>query len=511
MNDSATDWGLLEQAALPRYAIRVDNCSGLTPSSERLAHAPQHRNISECFFLADSIELSSTDSDILISAILCIASLILCFAATRRSIVAGVIATMAIGYFYGIVRGNIEQSTSHFIYDAGVLGLYLAALTRFYSPLAKHRMRRVVRWVLVLTVWPLLIFLIPSQDFLIRLVGLRASIFFLPFLMVGAMMDVAECRQLARALTILNAMVLAIALAEVTFGLAHFFAVSNPVNLTIFRSQDIIYGGSNHYRIPATFVSSAAYGTDMVGSIPFLIGGLMHEDRRSRWRYFILSAVGFAAVGVFLSGSRSAVAFLLVLALFVVGHHSSLNLPRGLGIASIAICVALVAFTPRMQRFITLQDTDYLARRVHGSVNSDFIARALDYPMGNGLGGGGTSLPYFLHDRVSSQVVLENEYARIMFEQGIPGLLLWLSFIGWLTLRQAGRHATQRGKSIARVFCLLSFATAPLGLGLLDAIPGTEMLLILAGWCTAPDPVISWARQSKPTNRRLGENAASAA
>jgi hypothetical protein len=46
-----------------------------------------------------------------------------------------------------------------------------------------------------------------------------------------------------------------------------------------------------------------------------------------------------------------------------------------------------------------------------------------------------------------------------------------------------------RGKSLARLFCFISFAAAPLGIGLLDSIPSTEMLLMLAGWFAAPEPV----------------------
>jgi len=33
-----------------------------------------------------------------------------CFAATRRALWAGVVATMTIGYAYGILRGNIQQA-----------------------------------------------------------------------------------------------------------------------------------------------------------------------------------------------------------------------------------------------------------------------------------------------------------------------------------------------------------------------------------------------------------------
>jgi len=51
------------------------------------------------------------------------------------------------------------------------------------------------------------------------------------------------------------------------------------------------------------------------------------------------------------------------------------------------------------------------------------------------LGGGGTSIPYFLQDRVKDPVAIENEYGRILLEAGIPGLLIWLIFIFWTVAR----------------------------------------------------------------------------
>jgi hypothetical protein len=427
------------------------------------------------------------------SLILCAISFAMCFVTTRRAVSAGVIATMIIGYAYGILRGNLQQTGAHFIYDTGAIGLYLALLTRHLSPIGKYRLKPLMPWFLCLFGWPILMFFVPTQDLMVQLVGLRGNIFFLPFLLVGAMMDGREYRQLARAIAILTAVVIIFAVAEVVFGVWHFYAAANPVNLTIFRSNDIVYGGKVHYRIPATFVSSAAYATNMVASLPLLIGGLVQENRQSRWRYLIACAIGLAALGVFLSGSRSAVLPLIILGIFGAMPRGVRNAPRGVWLGLAVVVAMLVAITPRMQRFVTLEDTNYVVRRIHGSINEKFIKLAIEYPMGNGLGGGGTSLPYFLQDRLTNTVVLENEYARIMVEQGIPGLLLWLGFIIWLaTIPPPARSSSwYKGKSLARLFCLISFATAPLGLGMLDGIPSTATLLMLAGWSVAREPLMA--------------------
>jgi O-Antigen ligase len=436
-----------------------------------------------------------------LSLILCAISFVACFVAARISLSAGIVATISIGYAYGILRGNIQQSASHFIYDAGAVGFYLAMLTRPLSLKAKSKLKPLMPWFLCLLVWPILLFVVPTQDLIVQLVGLRANIFFLPFLLVGAMLESHDYRHLARALVILDAIALMFAMAEAILGVEHFYVAANPVNAIIFGSNDVIYGGAGHYRIPSTFVSSAAYATDMVATLPLLLGALSEERRNSRWRYPIVCAIAFVGLGVFLSGSRSAVAPLIILGIYGAWPHGEWSVPRGVGIALILVIAAAVAVTPQMQRFMTLRDTDYVAQRIYGSVNQNFITLAIEYPMGNGLGGGGTSLPYFLQDRLSNPVVLENEYARIMIEQGIPGLLLWLGFILWLALRRRGNRSEpwQKGKSLARMFCLFSFATAPLGLGMLDAIPGTEMLLLLTGWFATAEPLITVRQTGRST------------
>ncbi len=121
-------------------------------------------------------------------------------------------------------------------------------------------------------------------------------------------------------------------------------------------------------------------------------------------------------------------------------------------------------------------------------MNESFLDALVGYPLGNGLGGGGTSVPYFLLNRLKNPVGIENEYGRILLETGIPGLLMWSAFI-MMTLVSApsDRGGPWRlGWRLARVTVALYFATAFIGTGLLTAIPGTSMLLFMTGWMCAP-------------------------
>jgi hypothetical protein len=183
-----------------------------------------------------------------------------------------------------------------------------------------------------------------------------------------------------------------------------------------------------------------------------------------------------------------------------------------LGSIVLAVCVGwIVANNPRLQRFTTLQDTKMVEERIASSVNESFVDALHDYPMGNGLGGGGTSIPYFLQDRVKDSVAIENEYGRILLETGIPGLLIWVIFIFWTVARTVPDGEWGLALRLTRNLLAISFATAVIGTGLLTWIPGTPMLLAFMGWTTtarARKSAVSRAAQPEysaaafATNRR---------
>src|SRR5262249_61572070 len=153
----------------------------------------------------------------------------------------------------------------------------------------------------------------------------------------------------------------------------------------------------------------------------------------------------------------------------------------------------------RLQRFTTL-DSSVVMTRVGWSVNSSFLDALMNYPMGNGLGGGGTSIPYFLQERLHNPVLIENEYGRILLEQGVLGLIIWVAFIVWLLVAAwPGRVRKQYlGRLLLWCAVAFSFIGAPLGTGLLTAIPMTSILMLACGWLVGQrrqkPPVLGVAR-----------------
>jgi hypothetical protein len=194
-----------------------------------------------------------------------------------------------------------------------------------------------------------------------------------------------------------------------------------------------------------------------------------------------------AFIGVLLSATRlNFVCGAVVVLAMLVGREISAK--RKTYIVAVLVGIALLAGSnERMGRFKSLGDGKGVESRIGGSVNRSFFEIINEYPMGNGLGGGGTSIPAFLMDRISRPVMMENEYGRIALEQGIPGLAIWVVFLVWFAVSSAvsGTSGWKAGRRTAWVCTLVYFLVAPIGIGLFTSVPGSLMLFLFIGWVAA--------------------------
>lgn len=431
----------------------------------------------------------------MISLVLCILAFFCALVAGRRALVSGLAVVLIFGYTYGITRANITETFSHFIFDAAVAGLYLSQISRRFDPEERRRLQKLRLWIGVLILWPALLFLVPAQDRMVELVGLRGAVLLIPFLLIGARLRNDEVYKLSFWLAGLNLLAFLLAAAEYILGVQHFYP-RNPVTEIIYAGKDLM--GYTEYRIPSSFTSAHAYAGTMVMTVPLLVGA-WQQKRSYRWLGLLLAAAVIASMlGVFMSAARTHAAVLLVL-VGVATISTRLNWLSRIGWLVMLIGLGwTVSSEQRLQRFMTLQDTEVVASRVYASVNHTFIERALEYPMGNGLGGGGTSLPYFLQDRVRNPVTIENEYARIMLEQGIPGLCLWLVFIVWLFTRRLSqaRDGWRLGRRLAWFAAVAGFALGVTGVGLLLSVPQTCVMLLSVGWIAVRQPESAYSTVS---------------
>ena len=136
----------------------------------------------------------------MIGIFLCILAFGLTNAMTRRSLGAGLVALMTVGYAYGLIRARVPDGGTHFIFDAALMGLYARAFSGLISAEMRLRTETATWWTLGLMAWPIIcMFYAPlvtddAQPLIIQLVGLRGAVLMLPCLVLGARLKRARLR-----------------------------------------------------------------------------------------------------------------------------------------------------------------------------------------------------------------------------------------------------------------------------------------------------------------------------
>jgi hypothetical protein len=398
----------------------------------------------------------------------------------RTSLGHGLAWTAAVGYFSGVVRANYLSVFTTFMFDAALLGLYLGASIFHWRRFAPLFGRPLGYWWMALTGWPLLLAFLPVNDYLIQAVALRSTVWFLPALLIGAKIGADDVAVLRRALAGLNLVALTAALYVYRNGVEALYP-ENAVTEIIYNSRD---AGDGYRRIPSTFLSSHAYGATMFASLVFLAGAFLRPRRKNLETLWLGLGVAAATAGVAMCGARQPIlAALLVLvgSWWAGGFSPKLG---GLVFALIAAGAVVVSVDERFQRILTLEDSEAVQARVYGSMNEEFVELVFRYPFGAGMGTAvGTSVPYFLADRAPTPIGMENEYSRILVDQGWVGLLLWIGFLAWLHFPPPAKRS-EYAQSVAGLFYAATFvtwATAAIGTGTLTSIPGSLFLLLQMG------------------------------
>ena len=416
--------------------------------------------------------------------ILTIVALSVSYWMARRSLVDGICSVLTFGYAFGILRANFPETSSFFIFDASVLGLYIAQSKQITEPFAARDAQRMKHFVVFLMLWPVLLFLWPQQDPMVQLVGLRGNMFLLPFILIGARMNDSQRYRMALWMAILNLVAFGFGTAEFILGIERFYPV-NALTELIYRSNDV--GLTGAYRIPAIFANAHSFGGMMVMSLPWIAGSWVQRHRKVWHKNVLIAGMLAAILGVFMSAAR--VHFVILILLLTVFTFSTRLRPiYRVGWLMILVLVGyIVANNERLQRFTTLNDKEYVSLRVQSSVNVSLMDAVTQYPFGVGLGGGGTSIPYFLADKVERPMAIESELGRIQLEMGIVGTAAWIAFILWILTRPHAHKGDPwfLGLRLAWFACMAFLLTSLLGTGLFTAIPCSPAFLLSLGWvCT---------------------------
>jgi hypothetical protein len=401
---------------------------------------------------------------------------------TLRSLGLGFVAVFAVGYFNGVVRANYLGVATTFMFDAALLGLYLGFFAGRAREAAGLWKTPAGQWTLALIAWPALLVLVPVNHFLVQLVAFRATVWFLPAMLVATRLRADDLAVIARGLAVLNLAALAGGVYVYQNGVAALYP-HNAVTDIIYRSNDV--AGYQYHRVPSFFLSSHAYGGAMVFSLPFVLGRLLSPGVRPAERGLLVAGVVAALAGILICAARQPVVQFVLVGV-VAWAVSRFHPVFGAAAAALALAGGVVATADeRLQRFADVADTEMVSDRLRASANTSFLELMAEYPAGAGMGSSfGTSIPFFLAQYAPAAVGLENEYSRILVDQGLVGLGLWLAFLLWLLHRPPPvRFDAAWGVGVVLMFALavLTWGTAFLGAGALSSIPGSVLLLVQMG------------------------------
>jgi hypothetical protein len=416
--------------------------------------------------------------------ICCLLAFLSCLASSYFQLGLGIGFLIFWGYFFGILKANYFDSNGLFIFDSATIGFYLGLANKIGKYSGFIGWKKIFPWFAMLLAWPVFMAVVPIQHYLIQVIGLRGNIFWLPMIMIGAIINPREHKILVYSLAVLNIVSFGFAIAEYYLGV-ELFVPQNDATTIVFNSNDVADG---KLRIPSIFANAHSYANFMVLTIPWLLGELITTDRgRSGWllKWFLLiGGLISAFLGVFIAGPRQPVVVLGLTGILIF-YFGRFNFWYLILIGLIGLVVGLfVAQEERMQRFTQLQDLEAVQARINSSLSMTFLDILVDYPLGNGMGSGGTSLPSFAQTLLTRSIIMENEFSRILLEQGLPGLVLFVSFFIWFVMKKLTENdAAIKTKVFVWCTSVVVISSSFIGIGLMTTVPATAVLLLGLGFC----------------------------
>lgn len=294
-----------------------------------------------------------------------------------------------------------------------------------------------------------------------------------PLLVLDARREVVLLR---KTLLVVGALAGTYIVGEMVLGFSPLYGTgSGDLLFSVYRAR----GAFSHPLFAAAFLA-----------IPAALGlGTWLTDGR-RWP---LVAAALSAAGLMATVSRGplaalgiAAAFAVLLSPVFIGWADLRRWVQLLGVAAVG-GVAVLNFGPLAER------ADSIESRISADVRDravDVSIRAADFSgwIGTGPGTSGET------SRLFDTIIIENSLLQLLISIGIPGLLLFLLFVGALAWR-----ATLTG-ALGPLLALIAYVVAIAGFNTLDAVRsmhvlvGVLALLCLHGGTRTQDPLAPAAR-----------------
>ncbi|MGR3304136.1 MAG: O-antigen ligase family protein [Candidatus Scalindua sp.] len=281
-------------------------------------------------------------------------------------------------------------------------------------------------------------------NWMVAAIGVKVWLFYLPlfFVVFVLIQDHDDLVKILRVMVMIAWIPCAIGIAQwigsMTFGYRETMqAFYGPAAAGATQNFAKFYAGASIFRIPSTFSYVAQYfGYTLAMIVPAY--SLMRMDPLPKWRWFSRITLSFVILASFLSGARTAYLFVPILLLLIyLIDRGPLGMMKAAAIIPLFMLTALyiagidpVALFQMMFR-LTTRYSDEIAYR--GLI--DAIANA---PLGLGTGMNTGPARFAFYDP-RSFIAFENYYAKVVYELGIPGLLIVIGL--FLTLIVLGYKA----------------------------------------------------------------------
>ena len=342
----------------------------------------------------------------------------------------------------GWVQLNLlgDSSATVLIYEFLTIGIYLAFGIKAVKSPGRAGPPPVVRYAVPFAVWTLL--LVPTgistNGLLLTLLGLRTYLLPLPLIWIGyrAFESRHEVEHLGWLLTVQTAIIAVVAVVQLS--------TLSTLSGAIFEVP-LGYGLAGVIRPPGTFSAPGHYGMYILFAVPFAMG-LLSLDVAFWKRIAFAAGLGGGVVGL-MANTQRATMLLLVITLPLMAVFAR----RRQAMTRIAAAAVLIGSA----LFFGSQFTGTVFQERIDSIGNDLSTNMVVNPMirlrdalktpiwGSGLGvaspGSGRLLPetsFALPIRATESIKpAESFMAALIYDTGVPGLVLFYLLIGALMHR----------------------------------------------------------------------------
>jgi hypothetical protein len=271
---------------------------------------------------------------------------------------------------------------------------------------------------------------------LMALIGVKVWLGYVPLfaLTLAVVRTRTDLEQLVRALAVGAVVPCLVGLAELVasnqFGYVEtmqaIYGDAAPAVTQQFTRFDL--GGAMLFRIPSTFTFVSQYwGFTFSMIVPAY--ALWRTDRSPKWRRFGGMLLALVVVAAALSGARTAFVFVPLLLVTTVALDRGLAAVSGTAARLVVVGAVLVALGIGMGRLYgTMRELTITYGRV---IAYGGLVEAMQTPLGMGTGTNTGPARYALNEPNEMQGI-ENYYAKVVAELGVPGLVVIVWLFGWL-------------------------------------------------------------------------------